>query len=98
MFRHPEVAAKRPIQVGCCRLGHFNTKSGKPDFAGATARAVHPSRLASLAPQDDGERSTKQRPRRILSRRACADSPHMAMIAAVFERVYFRPDAAVAQW
>jgi hypothetical protein len=45
-----------------------------------------------------GERNAKQRPHCRLARRACADSPHMAMIAAVFERVYFRPAAAVAQW
>src|SRR5579864_1990478 len=32
MYRHPEAAAKRPIQVGYCRLGHLNPKSGKPDF------------------------------------------------------------------
>jgi diguanylate cyclase len=58
--RHPEVAAERPNQVGAADLDFKNPKSGKPDFGrgdGRGAEAVHPSRLASLAPQDDGNKS-----------------------------------------
>jgi len=59
VHRHPEVAAERPNQVGAADLDFKNPKSGKSDFGrgdGRGAEAVHPSRLASLAPQDDGNK------------------------------------------
>jgi hypothetical protein len=51
-------------------------------------RASFEARLRRT-PQDDGERDTKQYRRRMQACRACADLPHMAMIAAVFQRVHF---------
>jgi hypothetical protein len=48
-FRHPEVAAKRPNQVGMADLEIENPKLAKADFGlgdGPSASTVHPSRLA----------------------------------------------------
>src|SRR5512135_2120493 len=48
MLRHPKVAAKRPSKGD----GNNYDPKSKVRFR----LAVHPSRLASLAPQDDGPR------------------------------------------
>src|SRR5271168_807669 len=58
MTRHPEVAARRAaskgdgIQVGSCRLGNLTLRNRTSRFR--LLPRPHPSRLAPLAPQDDG--------------------------------------------
>jgi hypothetical protein len=88
-------ATSSTLRPRACSLRRLRFSRKRADSR--ALRAAHFSALPGLIMANLKARGRRRR-NHAQGRRACADSPYMAMIAAVFQRVYFRPDAAVAQW